>query len=62
MDYSAYEQTPDGIWVGTHRLPLDQAIMYCKMYRRQKMDCAVALVPDRTDPTPMIKLVEAGFR
>lgn len=58
MDYTAYQQTGDGTWVGTHHLPLKTAVMYCKQFRLHTFGCPVAIVPDNADPQPIFGLVE----
>lgn len=57
--YSAYMRTGDGVWVGTHRLPLSSAITYCKEFRRHSFDCPVVIVPDGQDQAPLVKLVNS---
>lgn len=58
MEYTAYQLTGDGTWVGTHRLPLETAIMYCQQFRLHSFDCTVAIVPDNKDPQPIFKIVQ----
>lgn len=57
--YSAYQKTPDGLWIGTHRFPLNMAIYACKQFRQHTPSCPVAIVPHGHDPTPIMMLVES---
>lgn len=54
--FSAYTLDQTYGWIATHRLPLDDAIIYCKKYREQQYNCPVALVPDGDDPTPYLRM------
>lgn len=54
--FSAYELDPTFGWVAVHRLPLDDAISFCKHYREQK-NPRVAIVPDGEDPDPYLAFV-----
>lgn len=56
--FSAFMLDPVHGWIATHRLHLDSAIYYCKMYRKQQYNCPVALVPDTADPMPYLRLAE----
>lgn len=61
MEYSAYMRTGDGVWVGTHRLPLSSAITHCKEMRRHSFDCPVIVVPDGQDQAPLVRLVNSLY-
>lgn len=62
MEFSAYMQTSEGVWVGTHRLPLSSAIIHCKEMRRHSFDCPVVIVPDNQDLAPWVQKVLALYK
>jgi hypothetical protein len=55
--YSAYTLDPEHGWIGTHRLPLESAIKYSLDYRSRTAGGLVAVVPDGTNPDPILKAV-----
>ena len=55
--FSAYERDPTHGWVAVHRLPLRDAINFCKHCLAQKSG-PVAVVPDGEDPAPYLRIAE----
>jgi hypothetical protein len=53
--YSLYQKV-NGEWVGNHRFSLESAIGAARFLSR--MRAKVAIVPDKVDPAPYLRLVD----